>query len=293
MAAEFGDQIQGAVVARDGGLLQLTPRGDARRVGVADRTGVEGVENRVDVLVEGFERIGHVHSQVVAEGVHGVDELVGRVEVLQWLIPAELVLQHGQRLDQTGDGGDRLAQLAPHRAEGVGDLIGAAGQHVQFRVAAADQTGGVAESAAHLAGLKRQPGLLEGFPGRPGDAPDDFDVGQLADPVGHLLHVCQRPGGPQVLRRLDQNVLRQAGIEREVPTDRLIALDAGGVDRQRLAVVIVVVGKACRASQDQQDQQAHDQVDGRSADDPDPGLLPQPTGHVAPGLDPAASAGER
>ena len=161
LLAEFGDPIQGAVVARDSGLLKLASRSDASRVGVTDRTGIERVENRIDVLVKRLERLSDVHVQVVPESMHRIEKFVGRIEIVQRLIPTELVLQQRQRLHQAGDGGNRLPQLAAHRTEGVSDLVGAAGQHVQFCITTADQTRGVAESAAHLTGLKGQPGLLE------------------------------------------------------------------------------------------------------------------------------------
>jgi hypothetical protein len=55
--------------------------------------------------------------------MHRIEKFVGRIEILQWLIPAELVLQQRQRLYQASDGGHGLPQLVANRTEGVSDLI--------------------------------------------------------------------------------------------------------------------------------------------------------------------------
>jgi len=60
----------------------------------------------------------------------------------------------------------------------------------------------VREFVADLAGLIAERGLLQRCAGGSGDAPYRVDVGQLTDPLCHLLEIRERLGRPQVVREL-------------------------------------------------------------------------------------------
>ena len=198
--AEVGDLVEGAVLAGFGEQLQPASGCDALRIGVANRVAVEGFENRGDRGVVGLDGVLGVDAHAAAEAVDGVERVAARVESRQRLAGAVLVLQERQRLHQVADGGHRLPQLAAHGAQDVGDLIGAEDKHVEVGCVPVDQARGLVQRFADLSGLERQPRLLEGFPGRAGDAANDVDIRYLADPVGHLLHIGQRLGCAQVMR---------------------------------------------------------------------------------------------
>ena len=168
---------------------------------------------------------------MAAEPVNRVERIAARFESGQRRAGAVLVLHKGQRLHQIAHGGQRLSQLAAHRAEHVGDLIGTEDKLVEVAGVGVDRIGGLVERVAYLTDLEGQLGLLEGLASGPGDPAHDVDIGHLADPVGQLLHVGQRLRCAQVAWRVDQYVLRQAGIDGEVLADRLVpaaTLASGG-----------------------------------------------------------------
>ena len=80
------------------------------------------------------------------------------------LLPTERVLHVCKSVDQAGDAGDGIADLAAHVTETVGELVGARGQSVEVSRALSDRDGCVAESAANLARLIGRLGLIERFP---------------------------------------------------------------------------------------------------------------------------------
>ena len=137
------------------------------------------------------------------------------------------------------------------------------------------------------------PELFRHVSGGSGDAADGRDVGQLADPVRHLLQVRQGLWIAQVARRLDEEVLRNRLVHREMVIQRGVPERARGRSAQGFAVVVVVAHQPGAAGQGGQHQQAGDQVQTRPAHDADTRAPPEPRGQLTSRLDPPASTGER
>ena len=161
LAGQIGETVQGAVLACDGGLFELFASGDAGRVGIADRAGIESIEDRFHRLTEGVDGVRHIRPEQISQAVHRAEEIVGGVEVLDRLIAPECALQIAQCLHEDPDRAHGLAQLAANRPEYIGDLIGAGGEGVEVAGVAVDCRRRLAQGSSDLAGLKRQPRLLE------------------------------------------------------------------------------------------------------------------------------------
>ena len=200
MSCQIGEEVQGATVTGDGRLLQLPTGDDACRIAIADGAGVERVENRIDRVVEVGDRVRHIRPEGIPEAVNRVEQVIGGVELLDRFVPTERILQSRKRLDENPDGTHCLTQLAADLAEYVGDLVRTAGQSVQIAGVAVDHGRGLVERGSDLAGLKRQPRLLQGLASRPGDTTHDVDIGHLAHPVRHLFHIGQCLGSPEIAR---------------------------------------------------------------------------------------------
>ena len=155
-----------------------------------------------------------------------------------------------------------------------------------------DQVGSVGQNGADGARLICGPELFWHISGGTSNAADKGDIRQLADSARHLFQVGKGLRCAQVMRRLNEEVLRNRLIDREMAVQRGIPDGAWSRRPQRLAVVVVVAHEAGTAGQDGQHEQTGSQMYHWAAHNADAGTPPEPSGQFAPWFDPTARPGK-
>ena len=272
-------------------LLKLDAGIAARRVGVADRVAVQRRQHRTHPRGHVLDG-GEVQAHLITERIDARHELGGGFDLLDQLVSAELASGRVQRIDQALHARRDPIDLGAHITEAGGQRSGPVLQSVEIFGVVADDGRACGHPVADDARLIGGPELLRHDSGGPGEATDEADVRQLADPLRHLLQVGQRLRRAEVARRRDEDVFGHGLADGEMALHRGIPDRTRGRRPHGLAVVVVVAHQGRAAGEDNENEQAGNQMGLRPPHDANSGTPPEPGGQFASRPDPAARPGK-
>ncbi len=235
--------------------MKLNARVATHRVAVTDRAGIQSGDNRVKPI----ETVGDtvkVYLQSVTERVDIADKPCSVVDFVEFFVATELVLDVSEGVDKAADTRNGPADLTANVTEIVGQQVGTRCQPIQVAGALIDHSRRAAQPVANLAGLVCRPGLFKGFPVWPGHTANHGNAWDLAHTLRQLLQVGKAARGSQVVCRVDDQVLRNSLIHREMVLHCRVPNRTRIRRRQLFAVVVVEVSQARAAGQCNQTNQA-------------------------------------